>query len=390
MTEGIRNKVLIIDEDETSRNLLVSLLNKRDYTVLFSTTGRDGLQKGHDNSPNIIICDANLSDLGIPELIEKLRSVPLTAFIPIVAISSRPDVNEMEMCLKVGCVEYYGKSGIKLIALVDALPSMIESINVKGNIIAREGLLTVFLSAKGGSGTSSLCANIGACLAKTMAPATVALADFVLPMGSIASTIGYEGAFDMVDVAGLPVQEVTSKYLINNLIIQPNWGFYLLPGSPDPECSVNLNIKQIPDIVNALINTFDYTLIDFGRALSKISIPIIQKSDVVVIVVGTDLSALRLTNKLCQFLQSHGIKQEHLFLILNRAVGLEGITKIEAEKILGLPIRMTVPYMMSNFTLANNQNIPVQMKFPTDTVTIMLNQATNEISSLAIKEHNRK
>jgi Flp pilus assembly CpaE family ATPase len=388
MPEGI--KALIIDEDETSRNLLVSLLNKRGCAVRFSTTGRDGLQKAHDNAPNIIICDTNLSDLGIPELIEKLGSVTLTAFIPIVAISGRSDANEMERCLKAGCVEYYGKSGLNLIALVEAMPRIIGTASVKGNIIASDGLLTVFLSAKGGSGTSSLCANIGACLAKNMAPSKVALADLVLPMGSIASIVGYEGAFDIVDVADLPAQEVTSNYLIKNLIVQPTWSFYLLPGSPDPERAGNLNIKQIPDIVNALIKAFDYTLIDFGRALSKISIPIIQKADAVVIVMGTDLSAVRLTKKLCQFLQSQEIEQEHIFLILNRAVGLEGVSKIEAEKIIGLPIRMTVPYMMSNFTLANNQNIPVPVKYPTDTVTMMLNQATNEISSLAIKEHKVK
>lgn len=385
-----RIKALIIDEDETSRNLLVSLLNKRGYTVLFSPTGHDALQKVHDNPPNIIICDTNLSDLGIPELIGKLESLTLTAFIPIVAISGRSDANEMERCLKAGCVEYYGKSGLNLIALVEAMPRIIQTASVKGNINANDGLLTVFLSAKGGSGTSSLCANIGACLAKNMAPSKVALADLVLPMGSIASIVGYEGSFDIVDVADLPAQEVNSNYLIKNLIVQPTWSFYLLPGSPDPERAGNLNIKQIPDIVNSLIKAFDHTLIDFGRALSKISIPIIQKADIVVIVMGTDLSSVRLTKKLCQFLQSQEIEQEHMFLILNRAVGLEGVSKIEAEKIIGLPIRMTVPYMMSNFTLANNQNIPVPVKYPTDTVTIMLNQATTEISSLAIKEHKVK
>lgn len=388
MSEGI--KALIIDEDENSRNLLVSLLDKRGHTAHFSTSGRDGLQKVHDVPPDIIICDTNLSDLGIPELIEKLGSATFTASIPIIAISGRSDANEMERCLKAGCVEYYGKSGLNLIALVEALPRILDTVPKKGNINASDGLLVVFVSAKGGSGTTSLCANIGACLAKNMAPSKVALVDLVLPMGSVSSIVGYEGAFDIVDVADLPAQEITSNYLFKNLIFQPNWNFYFLPGSPDPECAGNLNIVRVPDIVGAMVKTFDYTLIDFGRTLSKISIPIIQKADAVVVVMGTDLSAVRLTKTLCQFLQSHKFEQERLFLILNRSVGLEGVSKIEAEKIIGLPIRMTVPYMMSNFTLANNQNLPVPVKYPTDTVTMMLNQATSEISSLAIKEHKAK
>jgi Flp pilus assembly CpaE family ATPase len=381
---------LVIDEDETSRNLLISLLAKRGHKARFSSSGHDGLQKINDVAPEIIICDANLSDLGIPELIEKLGSLSHTAFIPIVAISNRSDASEMERCLGAGCVEYYGKSGLNLIALVDALPKMLVSSGNKGKSNTNDGMLTVFLSAKGGSGTTSLCANIGACLAKNMAPSKLAMADLVLPMGSIASIVGYEGAFDIVDVANLPTRDVTSNYLLKNLIVQQNWNFYLLPGSPDPERAGTLNIKQIPDIVNSLIKTFDHTLVDFGRALSKISMPIIQRADVVVIVMGTDLSAVMLTKKLCQYLQSQTIEPGRFFLILNRAVGLEGVSKMEAEKIIGLPIRMTVPYMMSNFTLANNQHIPVPIKYPTDTVTMMLNQATNEISSLAIKEHSTR
>jgi MinD-like ATPase involved in chromosome partitioning or flagellar assembly len=126
-------------------------------------------------------------------------------------------------------------------------------------------------------------------------------------------------------------------------------------------------------------------LIDFGRTLSKISLPPILKADVVVVVMGTGLNSIDLTKTLCQYLQSQGIEARRLFLILNRSVGLEGVTKVEAEQIIGLPIRLTIPYMESNFTLANNQNIPVTVKFPTDTATIMLNQAAVDISSLAIK-----
>ncbi len=388
MAEGII--ALVIDEDETSRNLLVSLLGKRGHIARFSLTGNDGLQKVHENAPNIIICDANLSDLGIPELIERLGSLPQTAFIPVVAISNRSDASEMERCLSAGCVEYYGKSGLNLISLVDALPRMVASAGKRGKPTENNGLLTVFLSAKGGSGTTSLCANIGACLAKNIAPARVAMADLVLPMGSIASLVGYEGSFDIIDVANLLTADITSSYLLKNLIVPQNWNYYLLPGSPDPDRAATLNVKQIPDIVNSLTKTFDHTLVDFGRALSKISMPIIQKADVVVIVMGTDLSAVRLTKKLCQYLESQKLDPGHFFLILNRAVGLEGVSKMEAEKIIGFPIRLTIPYMMSNFTLANNQNLPVPVKYPTDTATMMINQATSEISSLAIKVHSIK
>jgi hypothetical protein len=57
---------------------------------------------------------------------------------------------------------------------------------------------------------------------------------------------------------------------------------------------------------------------------------------------------------------------------LNRAVGLEGATKAEAEQIIGLPIKTTMPYMGGNFALANNLNQPITTKYPTDTASIIL------------------
>jgi hypothetical protein len=40
---------------------------------------------------------------------------------------------------------------------------------------------------------------------------------------------------------------------------------------------------------------------------------------------------------------------------------------------------------MGNFALANNQNVPINMKLPNDTVSIMLKQAAIDISKQAIK-----
>lgn len=377
--------VLILDNDETSKNLLVSLLAKGHHMDQISATGKDGLQKINDMPPDIILYDTKISDLSVTELIKQLSYKRETAGIPIVAMSSHPDADEKEQFLARGCVDYFPKSAFNLINLVDDFPKYVASARSKSPSKAKAGFLTVFLSAKGGAGTSSLCANIGTGLAKMLTPSTVAVADLVLPMGSISSIIGYKDTFDIIDVGNVPKENITAEYLKKNLIVKPNWQFYFLPGVADPDRAIKLNPQIIPDIIESLCNTFDYTLVDFGRALSKISLPTLQKADVVVVVVGTELNSVNLTKTLCQYLQSQGIEARRLFVILNRSVGLEGVSKAEAEQIIGIPIRLTIPYMGSDFTLANNQNIPVPVKFPTGTSTLMLNQATMDISSLAIK-----
>jgi len=377
--------VLVIDADEANRNFLAQLLHKKNYLVKHAATGEDGIRLVGESAPNMIIFDTKLPDLNAMELIERLQRNPAIADIPCVVLSSHSDPDEMHACLQAGCSEYYVKSGMVMMTLVDAIPRLL----IEGRRLRKKqekGFLFTFLSAKGGTGTSSLCANIGMNIASHMMQSTVAVVDLVLPMGSIAPLVGVpETDFNLVKLAERSEEQITSDYLANNLLIPAHWQFHLLPGAPDPETAGNLQVGHIPKIVNSLRLSYDYVLADIGRSLSKISLPIIQDASLVVLILSTDLSTVNHTKKLWHYLKTQGISQDRVFPILNRAVGLEGLTKSEAEKILGLEIMLTMPYMMGNFTLANNQNTPVSVKFPTDTATMILKQAAIDMSKKVAK-----
>jgi hypothetical protein len=72
-----------------------------------------------------------------------------------------------------------------------------------------------------------------------------------------------------------------------------------------------------------------------------------------------------------------------MYAILNRAVGLEGLTKSEAEAIIGLEIKKTMPYMGSNFSLANNLNQPITLKYATDTASMILKETADDMVRVA-------
>jgi len=291
----------------------------------------------------------------------------------------------MRACLDAGCAEYYVKSGMVMMTLVDSIPKLL----LEGQRLRKkreEGFLFVYLSAKGGTGTSSLCVNIGMNMASNEPQSLVSVADFVLPMGSVASIVGVEeDAFNLVKVADRTEEEITADYLKENLLVSPQWLFHLLPGAPTPEAAINLQAGHISNIVSSLKSAYNYVLIDLGRSLSRISLPLILEADLLVLVLSTDLSTVNHTQKLWHYLQGQGISPDHVYSILNRAVGLEGLTKAEAEKILGLKIDLMMPYMMGNFTLANNQHAPISVKFPTDTASMVLRQAALEMSQKAIR-----
>ena len=377
--------LIVIDADEANRNFLAQLLHKKNYQVKQASTGVEGIRMVTEAAPNMIIFDTNLPDLRGIELIERLQRNPAIADVPCVVLTSHSDPEEMQAFLQAGCAEYYVKSGMVMMTLVDAIPRLLS----EGRRLRKErnkGYLMVFLSAKGGTGTSSLCANIAMNMAGQFPQARVAVADLVLPMGTIAPLVGVpEPEFNLVTVAGQPEEKINAEYFGSQLLVPPHWLFHLLPGAPDPETSLNLNVSHIPNIVSELRKAYDYVLVDLGRSLSRISLPIIQAADLVVLILSTDLSTVNQTKKLWHYLREQDVSPNHVYAIINRAVGLEGLTKVETEKILEIGINLTIPYMMGNFTLANNQNTPISVKFPTDTATMILKQAAVEMSQKVIK-----
>jgi pilus assembly protein CpaE len=245
------------------------------------------------------------------------------------------------------------------------------------------GMLMVFLSAKGGAGTSSLCANIAMNISQSQPEARVVVLDMVLPIGSIAPIVGYDGPQNIATITDLSPAETTTRFFKEDLPEMNIWGFRLLAGSPDPESSNHIKVGRIWDIVLALKEAYDYVLIDIGRALSKITLPLIQQADVVSLIISTDTSALSLTKTLWKYLHSKGVESSSIYSILNRAVGLEGLSKAEAEKFLGISITAAMPFLSSNFAFANSQHQPFTLKFPKDTASFVFLEVAREMTALA-------
>ena len=126
-------------------------------------------------------------------------------------------------------------------------------------------------------------------------------------------------------------------------------------------------------------------MIDIGRSLSKITLPLIQSADLVSLIVSTDLSTVSLTKTLWNYLKTKSISADSMYTILNRAVGLEGLSKAEAEKMLEITINYAIPYMGNNFTLANNQRQPFSLKFPNHTAALAFKDIARDLSTQARK-----
>ncbi len=372
--------ILVIDGDTASRSYIATVLEKEGHRALQAALGKEGLIFAWRDHPNLIISEAALPDITSEELAGRLRSDARTAKIPLLALSRDASPEKAQRCKAAGFNEYIVKGP-------QAVPSLLAAVTMLlggGRLAAREGgLLISFLSAKGGTGTSCLCANLAWEVAEQHKDAAVAVADLVLPIGSIAGIVGYREEGNLSTVAGVPASQTTPDFLRSQLPLIQEWEFRLLAGSPDPQHGNELNVGRIGDLVAGLKAAYQFVLLDLGRSLSRISLPLIEQADLIVMVLGADTSTVTLTRIVWDYLKSRQVQPASVFPILNRAVGLEGLTKAEIEQVLGLPIKTSVPYLGGNFSMANNQHQPYPVKFPRDTASIVMKETAQQMVEAA-------
>jgi Flp pilus assembly CpaE family ATPase len=380
--------VLLIDADPRSRHYLITLLAQQGYSIQATASAKEGYISALRDRPDFIVFDPALADMSPVELVKKLRGDRRTADGMLIALATTSDSAQMADLLAVGCNEYLVKSQEsieKLTNIISGAYKQVEETQPAGAVRKRYhgGILAVFLSAKGGTGTSSICANVAQTIGVTRPELEVAVMDLVLPIGSIGPIVGYQGDFNLIKAAQQPPETLKSDFLRRIMPPLETWSFRLLAGAPDPEAGNSLDAGRIPALTNAFREAFDVICVDLGRSLSRISLPIIQEADVVVMITASDLSTTTLTQVIWQYLLSKGIHQKNVYALLNRSVGLEGLSKSDAEKIVGLPIQATIPYLGANFSLANNQHLPILRKMPHDTAVLMIDQVSRQILEIA-------
>ncbi|MDD5642924.1 MAG: response regulator [Syntrophales bacterium] len=109
---GNGRRILIIEDDPSSRELYELLLQAFGFATNLASNGEEGLAKAQNIRPDLILCDIQLPRLGGVEVMQRLKADPSLRRIPIIALTIFSSEGHRERLLAAGFDGYMAKPTI--------------------------------------------------------------------------------------------------------------------------------------------------------------------------------------------------------------------------------------------------------------------------------------
>jgi CheY-like chemotaxis protein len=112
-------RVLLVEDDHFLRKAAGAMLRKHGFEVVTACDGEEGLNAAFAVSPDLILLDLIMPKLQGFEVLERLKTNPATASIPVVILSNLGQEADVRRAVAAGAVAYFIKSNTSLTALID-------------------------------------------------------------------------------------------------------------------------------------------------------------------------------------------------------------------------------------------------------------------------------
>lgn len=102
-------RILLVEDNEPSRDMLSRRLRRRGYTVLLAVDGQEALDVARREQPDLILMDMSLPVMDGWTAVRTLRTDPAIAQIPVIALTAHAMAGDRERSLDAGCDDHESK-----------------------------------------------------------------------------------------------------------------------------------------------------------------------------------------------------------------------------------------------------------------------------------------
>jgi CheY-like chemotaxis protein len=99
-------RILLVDDNEMNLDMLSRRLERKGHSVATAINGRTAMEIARRQSPELILLDMSLPDIGGLEVARHLKAGAETATIPIVALTAYATEHDRSQAISAGCDDF--------------------------------------------------------------------------------------------------------------------------------------------------------------------------------------------------------------------------------------------------------------------------------------------
>ena len=105
----MRHTLLIVEDDIDTSEMLRVYFEAQGYRVVTATSGREALDKGRQQLPDLVLLDIRLPDIDGFEVGKRLQEDLRTSRLPVIFVTERRERDDRIAGLKLGAIDYITK-----------------------------------------------------------------------------------------------------------------------------------------------------------------------------------------------------------------------------------------------------------------------------------------
>jgi pilus assembly protein CpaE len=371
MSDKIR--VLIVDDlPETRENVRKLLQFESDVEVIAQAgTGEQAVEMAKQHQPDIILMDINMPGLdGIGASQAIVQNVP-TAQIVIMSVQTEADY--LRRAMLAGARDFLMKpfSGDELVSAIRRVHQMRpatpkasparQRAPLASGVLEQEvgqaeaGRILSVYSPKGGSGCTTIAANLGVVLAEE--GYRTLLIDGSFQFGDVAVVLDLKPATTIADLMDR-IGELDTD-LVSSVIITHDSGLHVLMAPPRPEMADLVSEQNMKTLLEYLREEFDFIIIDTSSSLDDVALSMLDMSDRVYLITQQSMTALKNASRFFDLANTLDYPREKVALVVNRSSNRPGIAIKDVATALKRPVVVTIPEDDEAVTRATDQGVPL-------------------------------
>lgn len=292
----------------------------------------------------------------------------------ILVVGPATDTRVVLYALRNGAQDYVDETELKAELHAALLRLRSEANNTSGQ--TEQGRLIAVLSPTGGSGATTLAANVATVLAREHKSSV--LLDLKQATGNLADLFDLRPSHTLADLCqstGHVDRAMFERCLVKHAsgvsVLAPARGYMDVP-LVTPE-----GVRQAVSLARG---QFPYVVADLDYNFSDVEAQVLRLADPILMVFRLDFSSLRNTQRALDYLKHLGIERERVRLVVNRYGQPKEVPAKKAEEALGIKIFHYVPDDPKTVNRANNNGVPLVLESPWSRVSRSVSALAHSIN----------